>query len=295
MYGYLLNPPSTLPTAAWACKSRIDDYAWENNHEKNLIELCLSEAEERLVEIEGKPPIEIRGKALGCVIGDEKVKSSAPTGITVKISSIAVKFDTLEWTLTELDEAALSLTDKLILPVSMPTEGFGSEIERLFGEYVHSYTMDGAAAKMHSSSIFFELLYRLDAEARAALGERRKKHPSFYAAKATYEIERRYASPIGLSTLARELGITPSYLSTVFRSAYGKSFSDALFEIRINAARVLAETTSLRPSEISAQTGLGDESNLRRRFKARFGMSIREYRSVFREQTLLHEKPLRKG
>ena len=40
-----------------------------------------------------------------------------------------------------------------------------------------------------------------------------------------------------LSTVkAGELGITPSYLSTVFRSAYGKSFSDALFEIRINAA-----------------------------------------------------------
>lgn len=295
MYAYLLKPPSTLPTTAWACKSRIDDYAWENNHEKNLIELCLSEAEERLVEIEGKPPITIKGKALGCVIGDERVKSSAPTGVTVKISSVAVKFDSLEWTLTELDERVLSLTDRLILPVSICADGTDGGIERLFGEYVHSYTMEGAAAKMLTSSIFFELLYRLDAEARAALGERKKNHPSFYAAKAMYEIERRYATPIGLATLAGELGITPSYLSTVFRSAYGKSFSEALFEIRINAARALAETTSLRPSEISAEVGLGDESNLRRRFKARFGMSIREYRGVFREQTLLHEKPLRKG
>ena len=104
----------------------------------------------------------------------------------------------------------------------------------------------------------------------------------------------RYKERITLAGVARELGITAGYLSTIFKKTLGIGFSEKLFEKRISAAQTLVCTSKLSVSEIAERTGLGDESNLRRRFKEYTGTSIREYRNIASEQTLYHEKPIRK-
>ena len=152
-----------------------------------------------------------------------------------------------------------------------------------------------AAAKILCGAIFIDIICRLNEYAR---GEERPiatdKYLSYYAQKAKSIIDMRYAEHITLSSGASELGITPGYLSTVFKKCLGDNFSQTLFEKRINEVKRLVCESSLSVSEIAERCGLGDDSNLRRRFKAYFGTSIREYRSISKEQTLYHEKPTRK-
>jgi AraC-like DNA-binding protein len=50
----------------------------------------------------------------------------------------------------------------------------------------------------------------------------------------------------------------------------------------------------LSASDIAQAVGFDDESHLRRRFKQYFGIGLKEYRLVNKEQTLYHEKPQRK-
>jgi AraC-like DNA-binding protein len=58
-------------------------------------------------------------------------------------------------------------------------------------------------------------------------------------------------------------------------------------------AEALVLEGSLSVSNIAQAVGFDDESHLRRRFKQYFGISMKEYRLVNKEQTLYHEKPQR--
>jgi two-component system response regulator YesN len=106
-------------------------------------------------------------------------------------------------------------------------------------------------------------------------------------------IKRSYNQKISLDSIAKELGITPSYLSMIYKKANGVTFSQRLSEIRLEKAKELLATSELSAAEISELSGLGDESNLRKRFKKKLGISIREYRNISKEQTLYHKKPER--
>ena len=74
----------------------------------------------------------------------------------------------------------------------------------------------------------------------------------------------------------------------------GVGFSDRLCEIRMKKAETLVLEGTLSTSNIAQTVGFDDESHLRRRFKQYFGIGMKEYRLVNKEQTLYHEKPQRK-
>ena len=111
--------------------------------------------------------------------------------------------------------------------------------------------------------------------------------------KADNLIQQRFSEKLTQKNVASELGITPAYLSAIYKSSMGIGFSDRLFEIRMKEAERLVKETSLKVPEIATAVGFEDESHLRRRFKQYFGTSIREYRCISKEQTLYHKKPER--
>ena len=297
MLGYVIKIPNSLPVAKWALKTSVNDYSWKNSNPPDMIELCISSADQRTVYYPGKPPRVICGTVVTAVVGDIAVRSCAPPETQIEIASISALIPDLYARFSELGEQELSDPSVIILPstVDFLCKRELDEIERLFNKFTHCYMENSATARLQCASVFLDTLCRLDSYARGSVNlQKRDKYVSYYANKAKSLIDMKYSQRITLDYVASELGITPGYLSTVFKKTVGVSFSDALFEKRISAARKLVCEGALSVSEIADATGLGDESNLRRRFKQYFGTSIREYRNVIKEQTLYLEKPTRR-
>ena len=305
MFGFVLQIPTSLPQTVWACKTKVSDYSWQNKNSSDMIELCISSCEERTVCVKGNDPLTLRGKHFTCLVGDLDVKSHAQTGVEVDLISIAVRFDNLVFTAKELDETDLYNTQVLLLPYNsdLILKNDLNETERLINRFIHAYMKKTAASLLECYSIFFDLLSKLDTLTRRSLselnaqgnGKDRNKYINYYVMKADSIINRSYQNKITLEQTAKEFGITPSYLSMIYKRSMGVSFSQRLFEIRITKAKQLLTESSLSVSQIAELTGLGDESNLRKRFKQFYGISIREYKSISKEQTLYHKKPLRNG
>ncbi len=82
-----------------------------------------------------------------------------------------------------------------------------------------------------------------------------------------------------LSEVARAVNINPSYFSDVFRKKTGSTFTDHLARLRVEKARTLLESTSLRVSEIAYSCGFRSISQFNRRFKEITGKTPGEVRA----------------
>ena len=135
----------------------------------------------------------------------------------------------------------------------------------------------------------------LDELARKNLKVKRHKQVNYYALKADSILSRGYAQHITLQSVSAELGITPNYLSAIYKSCTGIGFSDRLCALRMQAAEKMLLAGNVSAADVAQAVGYEDESHFRRRFKQYFGVGIREYCCVNREQTLYHAKPQRRS
>jgi two-component system response regulator YesN len=96
--------------------------------------------------------------------------------------------------------------------------------------------------------------------------------------KANGIIEGAYANEVTLEAVARELGITPSYFSRLYKQQTGYNFIDYLIKVRIEHAKRLFDSTDLSVKEISYMTGYIDPNYFSRLFKKATGMTPTEYK-----------------
>jgi len=95
-------------------------------------------------------------------------------------------------------------------------------------------------------------------------------------------IDRAYAGEVTLQEAASVVAMTPSSLSRYFRAHTGRRFSDYVSDIRCAAAsRRLADTDETVTS-VAESCGFQNIANFNRRFRERFGMSPRQYRTAFK-------------
>jgi two-component system response regulator YesN len=93
-------------------------------------------------------------------------------------------------------------------------------------------------------------------------------------------IERNYGDQdISLHTVASHVGISPNHLSTVFSQETGENFIEYLTRIRIEKAKQLLSTTTIKSADIAYETGFSDPHYFSFIFKKNTGLSPREYRS----------------
>lgn len=92
-------------------------------------------------------------------------------------------------------------------------------------------------------------------------------------------ITEHYADDISLSTVAGYLGISGSYLSTLFHQETGCGFNDFVNRIRIERASCYLEQNYLKNYEIAYKVGFKDEKYFSKVFKKIKGISPKEYRT----------------
>lgn len=98
-------------------------------------------------------------------------------------------------------------------------------------------------------------------------------HPqteSSYAVAAERYIRQHFRDPITVASLAKQLGITPRYLSTLFKQNYGKTTQSHLMEVRLTQARkLLLQGCSV--SQTALEVGYNDPFVFSRAFCRYFG------------------------
>lgn len=86
------------------------------------------------------------------------------------------------------------------------------------------------------------------------------------------------AADLSLSSLAAELNINSSYLSTLFRKEMGMPLTEYVNRARVNHAKRLLETTNLPIKSVAAQIGITDMPYFSRLFRRLAGTTPKGYR-----------------
>ncbi|WP_068604647.1 AraC family transcriptional regulator [Paenibacillus swuensis] len=89
-----------------------------------------------------------------------------------------------------------------------------------------------------------------------------------------------YQEKITRGDLAKEAGLSESYLSTVFKKHTGISPVQYLNKLRLDAAKRLLRTTELPIVEVARLSGYADSFYFARMFAREIGMSPSEYRKA---------------
>lgn len=93
-----------------------------------------------------------------------------------------------------------------------------------------------------------------------------------------------FRESLSLEEVAKQVHLSPSYFSECFHHAYGKSFQSYLLELRLSFAASLLATAPLSISHICSASGFSTLSHFERAFKAKFGLSPRQFSKMRHEQ-----------
>jgi len=91
-------------------------------------------------------------------------------------------------------------------------------------------------------------------------------------------IERRHSEALSLRDVARELAMTPGYLTTIVRRRTGRTVQEWITERRMAEARDLLSETGLPISEVARVVGMPDPGYFSRVFRRMHGTSPRQWR-----------------
>lgn len=83
---------------------------------------------------------------------------------------------------------------------------------------------------------------------------------------------------LSLAFLADKLGLSMSYLSSLFKKIYGTPFSDYILNVRLEKSKILLLTTSLKNYEIAEAIGIADPNYFSTLFRKRFGDSPNKFK-----------------
>ena len=94
-------------------------------------------------------------------------------------------------------------------------------------------------------------------------------------------IQEHYSRQISLEEVAEAIGLSPAYLSTMFKKEMGISFSDCLISCRMDAAKELLKSSDLSMAEVAEQVGYADSKYFSKTFNKVVGLKPSVYRKMY--------------
>jgi len=162
-------------------------------------------------------------------------------------------------------------------PVVTPAEP--EEFRRLFESLVRHFVNPGPGASLHLKALSMELLARLAEEARTP-GAAGVLPPgaSVRLRRLALFLRRNYGRRLVLDDLAREAGLSPTYLHSLFTEALGVTPREYLTRVRLARARELLAATSLPTAEVAQACGIENVPYFFTLFRRRTGQTPGEFR-----------------
>ncbi|MCP1109508.1 response regulator transcription factor [Ohessyouella blattaphilus] len=91
-------------------------------------------------------------------------------------------------------------------------------------------------------------------------------------------IAHNYSGDLSLDTLAGSVYLSPSYLSRLFKRETGENLSSYVQNLRVEEAKILLRTTTLKTYEVAERVGIPDPVYFSRIFKKITGTKPKDYR-----------------
>lgn len=124
-----------------------------------------------------------------------------------------------------------------------------------------------------------DALYRFISDCTAHISLQKGGTEKQLVEKAKQYIRENYKNPqISLKDICSHLCVSSSYFSAKFKSETGITFVEYLTRIRIDKAKTLLKTTSLKSYEIACEVGYPDSHYFSVIFKKHTGISPKEYK-----------------
>lgn len=98
-----------------------------------------------------------------------------------------------------------------------------------------------------------------------------------FSAEILIYISEHFKEELTLPDLSRKFGYNPSYLSRMFRSAFGISFVEYLTMMRLREAILLLRSKKKSVTECAMESGFGSMRSFYRAFDEEFGITPKEY------------------
>ena len=115
-----------------------------------------------------------------------------------------------------------------------------------------------------------------------AIEQQESSRPLPYVERMKAYIRDNFQKDITLESVSEYINLHPSYCSTIFKKAEGKSVTEFINTMRINHAKELLETTNFRIGEVGAMSGISDPYYFSRVFNKISGVSPSDYRKIAR-------------
>lgn len=85
---------------------------------------------------------------------------------------------------------------------------------------------------------------------------------------------------VNISAIAEHIGITPRYMSRIFKEQTGMNLLNYINDVRIERAKVLLKTTAKTVDEIAAETGFANSRTFRRNFQKAAKVTAMNYKNT---------------
>ncbi|MBQ9086516.1 MAG: AraC family transcriptional regulator [Clostridia bacterium] len=152
---------------------------------------------------------------------------------------------------------------------------FSRHLEELFDEVIYGEHED-CDLNTYLQGVFYIILsyhkkqYREESRYKGAGGD--------YAREAVRYMDEHFREDLRAEALAEKLHISRKYLCAVLEEHIGMSTKEYLLMRRLECAAHLLRYTGMTISEIAAQVGYGDYTQLSRLFRQRMGVSPQQFR-----------------
>lgn len=91
-------------------------------------------------------------------------------------------------------------------------------------------------------------------------------------------MQSRMAENLTLKDIAHQFSFSPNYLGRLFKEDVGKTFSEVLIQLRMDAAKAMLDDPKMKIYEVADQVGYRYLPYFSKQFKETFGMSPMEWR-----------------
>lgn len=126
-----------------------------------------------------------------------------------------------------------------------------------------------------------------DASRRAAADA--TSRPPRWLEQARQLMRDRFTETLTLAEIAREVGVSPSYLAQMFHKHYFNTVGGYLRQLRLEFARREMAASNAPLCQIALAAGFSDQSHLTRMFRRHMGISPAQYRESFAGPKRRHE------
>jgi AraC-like DNA-binding protein len=105
---------------------------------------------------------------------------------------------------------------------------------------------------------------------------------NWYVQRVIDHVQAHHGGEVRLAEIAGAVGLSPYYLTTLFRRHTGRSVMAYVGDVRLRGALALLRDTELSVTDVARRAGYADQYYFMRVFRAREGCSPQAYRRLFR-------------